>query len=405
MSQPFTAIKLTEDIYWVGAIDWALREFHGYSTQRGTSYNAYLVLADKITLIDTVKKPFRDELFARIASVVNPADIRYIVSNHAEMDHSGCLPEAIEWIRPEKVFASARGVSALQGHFHLDYPFEAVSEDQPLSLGGKTLRFVETRMLHWPDSMFSFLEEDGILFSQDGFGMHYAASERFDDELDRSILDHEAGKYYANILLPFSPMVNAALKKAAGLGIKMIAPDHGPVWRKDPAGIVESYARWAARKPTMKAVVVYDTMWDSTEKMAKAIEDGLVAGGAQVKSLRLRENHRSDIALELLDAGALLVGSPTINNQVYPTVAEFLSYVRGLRPRNLVGAAFGSFGWGGEAPTIIKETLTAMRVEMVDEPLKVQFVPDTEALCRCQALGRQVAEKLKERVAAPSSEE
>lgn len=398
MGEPFNAIKITDRIYWVGAIDWALREFHGYSTERGTTYNAYLVMADTPVLIDTVKKPFCDEMFSRIASVIDPKSIRYIVSNHSEMDHSGSLPLAVERIQPEKIFASAKGVEHLRLHFHDSLDLTAVKERETLSLGNATLAFMETRMLHWPDSMFTYLVEDGVLFSQDGFGMHLASTERFDDELDPGILEYEAKKYYANIVLPFAPMVNAALKKAAELKLNLIAPDHGPVWRKDIAKVVDWYAQWAAQKPGNKALLIYDTMWESTAKMAAAVEDGLLGEGAKVKVMRIRESHRSHVATEMLDAGALLVGTPTLNNGLYPTVADALAYLRGLRPKNRIGATFGSFGWGGEAPKLAADILADMRVELVAEPLRVQFVPDKQALLQCRDLGLLVAQRLRQKV-------
>lgn len=400
MNEPYSAIKVTEDIYWVGAIDWGIRDFHGYSTDRGTTYNAFLVMTDKVTLIDTVKAPFKDEMLSRIASVIAPDKIDYIVSNHSEMDHTGCLMETMDLVKPEKVFASAKGIEAIMAHFHHDREITQVGDGDSISLGNKTLAFVETRLLHWPDSMFSYLVEDGILFSQDGFGMHLATSQRFADEVDPGTLEYEAAKYYANILLPFAPMAKKVLDKAADLTINMIAPDHGPIWRKDVNKVVEWYIKWGEQKPTNKAVIVYDTMWESTDKMAKAIEDGLRSAGVEVKTMRMREHHRSNVVAEVLDAGALLVGSPTLNNGMFPTLAEVLTYLKGLKPRNLVGAVFGSYGWGGGALKDIAEYMKSMKVEMVADPLEVQYVPDKEALIRCRDLGIQVAAQLKERVAA-----
>ena len=394
MKESFKALKITDHVYWVGAIDWPIRDFHGYTTDRGSTYNAYLILANDITLVDTVKAPFRDEMFARIRSVVDPSKIRYIISNHSEMDHTGCLPEAAAWIKPEKIFASANGVKALEAHFHGAVHATAVANGQELSLGNKTVRFIETKMLHWPDSMFSYLVEDQILFSQDGFGMHLASTERFDDQIDRGTLLYEAAKYYANILLPFAPMVSLALKKADTLPLKMIAPDHGPVWRRDIDLIVDLYATWAAQRPGRKAVIVYDTMWGSTAAMAKAIEDGLVAEGVSVKNMRLKENHRSNVATELLGAGALIVGSPTLNNQMYPTVADMLTYLKGLKPKNLVGAVFGSYGWSEAAVRQLTDAMNDLQIKLVADPLSVQYVPDQEALVKCRQLGQQIAKSM-----------
>lgn len=398
----YKAVRITDRVWWVGAIDWNIRDFHGYTTRRGSTYNAYLVMADKVTLMDTVKAPFRDEMLSRIASVVDPQEIRYIVSNHSEMDHTGCLPEVIDLLRPEKVFASPMGTKTLQDLFHRQTEIVPLKDGSRLSLGNATLDFLETRMLHWPDSMFSYLQEDRLLFSQDGFGMHLATSERFDDEIDPAILEFEAATYYANILLPYSPLVLKLLERvaASGLAIEVIAPDHGPVWRKDLAGILGRYGRWAAQKPADKAVVVYATMWKSTEWMAKAMAEGLADGGLRVKLMNMDEVHRSDVVYETLEAGALCVGSPTLNNNLLPQMADVLTYLKGLRPANLAGCAFGSFGWSGESVKQIQDYLGDMKVEAVGEAIRVKHVPDRDTLARCYEQGRRVAAAVKERVAA-----
>ncbi len=298
MSSVYSAIKISDHVYWVGAIDWTIRDFHGYTTPRGSTYNAYLIMAEKITLIDTVKAPFKDEMLARIKSVVDPSQIKYIISNHSEMDHSGCLAEVIDLIKPEKVFASALGIKALKDIFHDEHEITAVKEGESLSLGDMELNFMETRMIHWPDSMFSYLAQDQVLFSQDAFGLHLASLERFDDEIPAATLEYEAATYYANIVLPYSPVVLKALEKvkAKGWEIKYFAPDHGPVWRKDLGIIVELYQKWAAQKPTAKAVVVYATMWHSTEKMARAVAAGITqARNAQANLKKALETTAGDI--------------------------------------------------------------------------------------------------------------
>jgi len=396
MKQVFEAVKVTDRVYWVGAIDWNIRDFHGYSTKRGTTYNAYLVLADRVTLIDTVKAPFREELVARISSVIDPGKIDFIVSNHSEMDHSGCLPEMIGLVKPRKVFASTMGVKALADHFHDGLDVAEVKDGDRIDLGDMTIAVLETRMLHWPDSMVSYLEEERLLFSQDGFGMHLASSERFDDELPLPLLEHEAKKYYANILLPFSRQALKVLDRLseAKLELDIIAPDHGLIWRKSRGRILELYREWAGQKRGRKAIIVYDTMWGSTEKMAKAIADGLAAGGASVKVMKLRAVHRSDIATEMLDAGALVVGSPTINNNMFPTLADILVYLKGLKPVGLIGAAFGSYGWSGESVKQVEELLEGMKVEIVGEALRTRYLPDKEMLGTCRALGMTIAQKL-----------
>jgi len=397
MTSAFRAVQISDHVYWVGAIDWGIREFHGYSTSRGSTYNAFLVMAEKITLIDTVKAPFEEELISRIASVVDPQKIDYIVSNHSEMDHTGCLPSVLNRVNPEKVFASAMGVKALAEHFRLDREITVVNEGEPLSLGNMDLAFVETRMLHWPDSMMSYLAEDQVLFSQDAFGMHLASSGRFADKIDGAILREEAAKYYANILLPYSPLVAKLLEKVQTLNIpiSVLAPDHGPLWRQDFERLPAWYGEWAAQKPTEKAVIVFDTMWKSTEKIARALEEGLTAGGVDARVMPLDSCHRSDVVAEVLDAGALLVGSSTLNNNMLPRVADLLTYLTGLKPQNLIGTAFGSFGWSGEAVGLVADRMQAMKVRQVGEPVKVKYVPDPAALEQCRTLGEEMAGELK----------
>ncbi len=399
MSNTSKAREMAENVYWVGAIDWAVRDFHGYQTPRGSTYNAYLVLADKITLIDTVKAPFRQEMLSRIATVIDPGDIDYIVSNHAEMDHTGALPEVIKAVQPEKVFASRMGVKALEAHFHDGQEIQPVKDGETLSLGNRSLTFFESRLLHWPDSMITYLPDAEMVFTQDIFGMHLASGERFTDEIDQEIVEWETAKYYANIIMLYSPLVQKFLQKVTDLNvpISIAACDHGPIWRD--AGverIMGLYSKWAAQEPTNKAVVVYDTMWESTASMARAIGEGLVAGGTSTRVMQLRASHRSDIATEVLDAGALIVGSPTLNRNMFPTVADILTYLKGLQPRNLIGAAFGSYGWTETATKQVAAALEEMKVELLCDPITANFVPDTESLSECYDLGLQVAARLKE---------
>jgi len=335
-------------------------------------------------------------MMSRIASVVDPSKIDYIISNHAEMDHTGALPEVIDEVKPEKVFASKMGVDALNAHFHFDGDVTPIQDGQTLDLGGKTVTFYETRMLHWPDSMFSFLHEDGILFSQDGFGMHLASDERFDDELDECLLKSEASKYFANILTPYAGLITKLIEKMGKLDlpIKMVAPDHGPVWRKNISKVVGWYSEWAEQKPTKKAVIFYDTMWQSTASMAASIADGVTSSGAEAKVMPLHGTHRSDVATELLDAGAIVVGSPTINNQMFPTVADVLTYIKGLKFKNLIGAAFGSHGWSGEAVKLVQAELSEMKVDIVAEGMTGKYVPREEDLEKCFSMGKILGGKL-----------
>ncbi|NOQ23015.1 MAG: FprA family A-type flavoprotein [Candidatus Aegiribacteria sp.] len=395
----FKAVKLTESVYWVGVIDWAIRDFHGYSTTRGTTYNAYLILSEKITLIDTVKKPFFEEMMMRISSIIDPSRIEIIVSNHSEMDHTGSLPQTISAVKPDKIYASPMGSKALSAHFHWEEdPIEVVRTGDSIDLGNMRIEFIETRMLHWPDSMVSYLPEEKILFSQDGFGMHLASTERFDDELSLNILEEEARKYYANILMPFSPLVTALLGnfEKMKLEIDLLCPDHGPVWRSNIDWILGKWGAWAESKPRPRAVVVYDTMWNSTRAMAFAVMEGLTREGVSSILMPLRASQISDIAAEVLEASALIVGSPTINGRIFPSVAECMNYLGGLKPGNLVGAAFGSYGWSGEAVKELSGLLEQMKVELVSEGLRAVYVPDEQVLEESVNLGRSVGRRIME---------
>ena len=395
MDKPFKAIKVSDNVFWVGAIDWNIRNFHGYSTGRGSTYNAYLVMGDKVVLIDTVKAPFEGEMMARIASLIDPKRIDYIVSNHSEMDHTGCLRNTIRAVEPEKVFASAMGAKAIYEHFGMK-DIRAVADGESLDLGNMKLTFLETRMLHWPDSMVTYLDADKILFSQDGFGMHLAGGGRFADEIDEGILRNEAARYFANILMPFAPLVTKLLARIENLGIEIsiIAPDHGPIYRENVGWITDLWGGFAEQKPTKKAVVLYDTMWGSTDRMARSIADGLIEGGASVELRRITASHRSDVATDILEAGALIVGSPTLNNNIFPPLADAMIYLKGLKPKNLIGAAFGSYGWSGEAVGHLEKMLEEMKVELVHEGIKIKYVPTDSDLSRCREMGIAIAEKL-----------
>lgn len=392
--------EIKPNVFWVGAIDWNVRDFHGYSTPAGTTYNAYLVKDEKTALFDTVKKEFFGELVHHLRRLTDPEKIDYLVVNHVELDHSGSLPQVIDLVKPEKIFCSPMGMKAIQAHFHpTDWPLVEVKSGDTLSLGKKTVHFLETKMLHWPDSMFSYIPEDKLLISSDAFGEHWATSRRFDDEVDNHVLMRHAAKYYANILMIFSPQVQKLLAKVAemNLDIDMIAPDHGIVWRKDPAKIIEAYGRWSRHENRAKAVIVYDTMWKSTEKMARAVYSGLVEKGVDTLLLNAHVNHRSDIITEILDARAVVFGSPTLNNGILPRMADILTYLKGLRPKDKFAASFGSFGWSGEAVKHLNGFIEAMGLELVDPGVKVKNVPDHEALKLCVDLGRRIGDRVMEK--------
>ena len=385
-------VQIAPGIYSVGVRDWNIRDFHGYSTDLGTTYNAFLVMDEKVALIDSVKKEFADRLIDNIARVVDPRKIDVVISNHTELDHSGSLARVMHRVGEDKpLYCSKMGAKNLARHFPQKWNYRAVGSGDELKLGKRTIAFLETRMIHWPDSMFSYLKEDGILFSSDGFGQHYAGPETFDDEVGDRIMVH-AKKYFANILLLYATHIEKLIRQVAEmkLDLRMICPDHGVIWRKDPGKIVKAYLDWCRQEPEKKAVVMYDTMWHSTEKMAEAVNAGIMAEGVPSKPMNLRAWHRSEVMTEVFDAKAVVVGSPTLNNGMFPTVADFLCYMKGLKPKNKIGAAFGSYGWSGEAVKLIENELTDMKIELAQPGLKVQFVPEKPVLDACHEFGRKI---------------
>lgn len=394
------AVQLSEKVYWVGAIDWNIRDFHGYSTKRGTTYNAYLVLGETPTLIDTVKKEFYPEMMARIQSVLDPKKIEKIISLHSEMDHSGALTKTVEYVQPKEVYVSPMGMKHITEQLHCKFKLTTVKTGDKISVGDDTLCFIEARMLHWPDSMLTYLEKEQILFTNDVFGMHYATASLFDDENDERVWMREAEKYYANIILPYSDIALRFLGqlKQMNLPIKMIAPDHGFIWRKEPMRIIALYEKWAAQAPAKKAVVVYDTMWGSTAKMAAQIADGIRAGGCEVKVMCMHNCDRSEVVAELLEAGALIVGAPVLNSQIFPSLADVLCYLKGLRRKHLIAAAFGSYGWNGAPIDTLTKQLEEMGMQVVSPAVKVPFVPDEIAEKTCWELGQQISKILVEKV-------
>ncbi len=391
--------EIKKDIHWVGAIDWGVRDFHGYSTYQGSTYNAFLMFDEKTVLFDTVKKEFKSDLIHRIRSLTDPEKIDYIVVNHVEMDHSGALPEIVELVKPEKIICSPMGEKNLKAHFHReDWPYHVVKTGDSISTGKRTIQFIETRMLHWPDSMFSYIPEEKLLISSDAFGQHLATSERFDDEVNETVLMYQAQKYYANIITLYSPQVRKLLQSVMEMGIEidMIAPDHGIIWRKDPMKIIKAYENWSHHRGSKKALVIYDTMWHSTEMMAKAVADGIESQGVSVQLLDLAVNHRSDVMTEVIDAKGICLGSPTLNNGLLPRMAGFLMYMKGLRPTNKYGAAFGSYGWSGESVKLLNKAMEEMKFEIIHEGVRVKYVPDHEALKACRELGIKMGQMVKE---------
>jgi flavorubredoxin len=393
-------IEVVKDVYWVGAIDYNVRNFHGYSytTHHGTTYNAYLVIGEKIALIDGVLGSFSEEMFSRISEIIEPEKIDYMISNHTEMDHSGAVPDVLKVMKNARLVCTAKAVDELKKHYPDGWDIQTVKTGDEIDLGGKTLRFYEAPMLHWPESMFTYYVEEQLLMPNDAFGQHYATERRFADQVDQNILWKEAEKYYANILWPLSSMVQRKIEEVVKLGlpIKVIAPSHGLIWRKNPLEIVTRYLAWAKGERTSdKIVITWDTMWQSTTKLARAIAEGIDSEG-MIPLLRLiPHSDRSDIMAELLEAKGVLVGSATLHNDILPTVAPILSDFEVLKPKGKKAAAFGSYGWGGGAVKKIQEAMVRGKMEIVMEPFTVKWVPTDEELKNAYEFGREFARRVK----------
>ena len=393
--------ELTKGVYWVGVVDWALRHFHGYelTTHRGSSYNAYLITDKKTVLVDTVWGPFQEQLIENIREIIDPAKIDIVVANHAEVDHSGALPAVMRYAPNATVIVSKRGRESVEGHFHQPWNFKAVQTGDRVSIGKRELVFIEAPMLHWPDSMFTYLTGDNILMPNDAFGQHYATAFRFNDEVNQEELYEEALKYYANILTPFSSLVTKKIEEvlALNLPVSMIAPSHGVIWRKDPLQIVKKYQEWAAQVPEKTAVIIYDSMWDGTRRMAEAIGEGLAAEGVPYKTFYMPTSDRNDVITEIFKTKAIIIGSPTFNQGLLPTITPILEDLKGLRFQNKIGAAFGCYGWSGESVKIIEEHLAQCKIPVVAEGVRAKWQPKAEDLGRCRELGSAVAKAVKQK--------
>ncbi|MCW3976267.1 MAG: flavodoxin domain-containing protein [Candidatus Bathyarchaeota archaeon] len=391
-------VKVLDGVYWVGAVDWDIRNFHGftYSTRRGTTYNSYLIVDKKTALIDSVYRPFTEEMIERIKKIIDPSRIEYIIANHVEKDHSSAISEILELAPKAKIIGTTQCKEGLEKHYFGDWDFQIVKNGEEISLGNRKLKFIHAPMLHWPDSMFTFIEKDGLLLPNDAFGQHLATSKRFDDEVDSNILMEEAAKYYAVILWPLSKLVIKKIEDIQQLGLKIniIAPSHGIIWRSDPIKIIKSYLGWAKGDAKDKILVVYDTMWGSTEKMARAIIEGINSKGIETVLFRLPFTDISDIIKEFLEAKGLLVGSSTINNGILHTLAPFLEELQGLKPKKKIATAFGSYGWGGGAVKDIEEKLKKAGITVTSPSLTVKWVPNKSEVRKCIEFGRDFAEKM-----------
>lgn len=389
-------VEVHPKIYWVGALDWDIRDFHGYIVPRGTSYNAYLIVDEKVVLVDTVKHHLAGEMMARISHLVDPSRIDAIVLNHIEMDHAGSLAQVTAETPDAQIIVSGRGKPGLLRYHQLSREPEVVDAGDQLDTGSLTLQFLPTPMVHWPDSMVSYIPQAKVLLSNDAFGQHLATPERFDDQVGWDVLKEEAGKYYANIVLPYGDQVKKAMEAVSSLEVDTIAPSHGVIWRSYLDRILGEYAKWADNQTETRALIVYDSMWGSTEMMAQRLRAGLEESGIPVTLRSLGISHRSEVIADLLTARLVLVGSPTLNNGMLPTVSSFLTYLKGLRPRKRVGLAFGSHGWGGQGAREVDDFLRSLKWDMPREALAVRYRPDPEELDEAQAVGRMLGEQIKD---------
>lgn len=389
-------LKIAENLYWVGARDWNIRNFHGYNTRRGTSYNAYLITGDTPILIDSVKASFADQLLDSVSRLVDPSTIRYVISNHSELDHSGGLGKVMQAAPKAEVIATAKGVETLKKYFPgaESWNFRTVKTGDSLEACGMKFDFISTPMAHWPDSMVTYCGDMELLFSMDCFGQHYAAPALYDDEVSLDVLMYEAKKYYANILMLFGSVVKKTVGALDGLKISMIAPSHGVIWRKNLDLIIKSYLDWAECKAAKKLIVVYDTMWGSTEAMAQAIIAGAAQKGVATCQLNLTVSDMADVVSEVLDTAALVIGSSTLNNVMLPNVAGFLTYLQGLKPAGKYGTSFGSHGWKGGGAKDVYDALEKIGIERVCEPITCSYRPTHDDLAACEALGEKLAERI-----------
>ena len=392
-------VELKKGVYWVGVVDWNIKKFHGheYSTHRGSTYNSYLIVDEKIALVDTVLGSYSNEMIGNIKKIVDIEKIDYVIANHAESDHSGGLPALMELIPDATVVVSEKGKESIPGHYHEDWNFKVVTTGDTISLGKDGLVFVKAPMLHWPDSMMTYLTGKNILMPNDAFGQHFASSKRFNDEVDETEVYQEAIKYYANILTPFSDLVTKKLDEFVKLDIPVdiIAPSHGIIWRKDPMQIVEKYYEWASGKNDGSVVIIYDTMWKGTEQMAAAIGEGIGNEGVKYNLFNIADHDRNDVLTEVFKAKGILLGCPTMNNGLLPTIMPILEDLKGLRFKNKVGAAFASYGWSGESLKQLEDRLKGAKIEILLEGIKFKWQPTMEELDLCVEFGSDFAKKMK----------
>lgn len=391
-------IEVVKDIYWVGAIDWDIRTFHGhtYETRRGTTYNSYLVIDDKIALIDGVFAPFYGEWLERIKEIIDPGKIDYLVVNHIEPDHSGSLPIMMELAPKAKIICSAKGKEGLMRHYYGNWDYQAVKTSDTIKLGKRSLKFIEAAMIHWPDSMFTYIPEESLLLPNDAFGQHLATSKRFDDEVDEVLAMDENAKYFANILWPLAGVIKRKIQEILDSKIKIdiIAPSHGVIWRKNPQKAIEAYLNWCSGKTKNKIIIAYETMYGATEKMARQICEVFMENGIETRIYSIPDSDRTDIVADMLEAKAILIGSSCHDNDMLPSTAAFMEFLKGLQPKARVGAAFGSCGWAGGAVAEINEVLKKAGCNVVEPGLEIKYTPSEEDLKLCKEFAEKIIEKV-----------
>ncbi|OHD67312.1 MAG: MBL fold hydrolase [Spirochaetes bacterium RBG_16_49_21] len=387
-------IHIKNNVYWVGKIDWELRKFHGdeYSTHKGSTYNSYLIKEEKSVLIDTVWKPFAKEFVDNLRNEIDLKKIDCIIANHAEVDHSGALPELMSHIPNIPIYCTANGVKSLRGHYHKDWDFRVVKTGDKLNLGSKELIFIEAPMLHWPDNMMCYLTAENILFSNDAFGQHYASEYLFNDLVDQNELFIECMKYYANILTPFSSLVLKKINEVLSFNLPVdhICTSHGVIWRKDPTQIVNKYLEWADNYKENQITIVYDTMWESTRQMAEYIAHGIRQADdtINVKLYNLSKSDKNDVILDIFKSNGILIGSPTINKGILTSIAGFIEEMRGLNFKNKKASSFGSYGWSGESVKMLNESLRHAGFVVIGEGIRVLWNPDHDAISECIEFGK-----------------
>jgi anaerobic nitric oxide reductase flavorubredoxin len=392
-------IEIKENIFWVGIKDWEIKKFHGeeYSTHRGSTYNSYLIKDEKNVLVDTVWTPFKEEYVARLDAEFGLENIDAVVVNHSESDHSGSLTHLMAQIPDAEIYCTKNGHDMIHRHHYNDWKFNEVKTGDTLKTGKYELVFVEAPMLHWPDSMFTYVKGANLLLPNDAFGQHYATSAMYNDEVDQCELFQEAIKYYANILTPFSSLVKKKIEelKAMNVPVDMIAPSHGVIWRKDPLYIVGKYYEWADAYQEDFVVIAYDTMWNGTKSMAAAIASGLKESGVPYKLFNISKSDINDVITEIFRSKGVILGSPTINRRVLSAVGALIETMKGLRFKNKAGAAFGGYGWSGESVGIIEEGLKSAGIMVAVPGIKFRYKLTGDELKQCEQFGKQFAEHLK----------